>query len=43
MEFESQEDKVGGKRGAPPGKQECLMSSAGWARGVLMFMGEHSM
>jgi hypothetical protein len=27
MEFERQYDEFGGKRGAPPGKEECLMSS----------------
>jgi hypothetical protein len=26
MEFEKQYDKVGGKRGGPQGKEECLMS-----------------
>jgi len=25
MEFEKQYDKFGGKRGAPPGKEECLI------------------
>jgi hypothetical protein len=25
MEFEKQYDEFGGKRGAPPGKEECLM------------------
>jgi hypothetical protein len=36
-------DKVGGKRGATPGKEECLMWSSRWARGVLMVMEEHRM
>jgi len=40
MEFETQYDELGGKRGASPGKEECLMLSAGWARGVLMLMEE---
>jgi hypothetical protein len=26
MEFERQDDEFGGKRGAPPGEKECLMS-----------------
>jgi hypothetical protein len=26
MEFERQYDEFGGKRGAPQGKEECLMS-----------------
>jgi len=29
MEFERQYDEIGGKRGTPPGKEECLMWSAG--------------
>jgi len=47
MEFERQYDDCGGKRGAPPGKEECLIWSAGWsagwARGVLMLMKERGM
>jgi len=43
MEFEWQYDEFGGKRGAQPGKEECLMWSAGWARGVLMLIEEHKM
>jgi hypothetical protein len=26
MEFERQYDEFGGKRGVPPGEEECLMS-----------------
>jgi len=26
MEFERQYDEFGGKRGAPPGEEKCLMS-----------------
>ena len=33
MEFETQYDEFGGQRGAPPANEECLMWSAGWARG----------
>jgi len=40
MEFERQHDELGGKRGAPPGKEMCLMWCARWARGVLMVMEE---
>jgi hypothetical protein len=40
MEFERQYDEFGGKRGAPPTKEECLMWSA---RGVLMLMEERGM
>jgi len=29
MEFERQYDEFAGKRGAPPGKEECLIWSAG--------------
>jgi hypothetical protein len=36
MEFEKQYDQFGGKRGAPPGKEECLTWCARLARGVLM-------
>jgi hypothetical protein len=43
MEFKRQYDEFGGTRGAPPGKEECLMWSAGWARGVLMLMEECGM
>ena len=27
-------DEFGGKRGVPPGQEECLMGSLRWARGV---------
>jgi len=40
MEFERQCDQFTQKRGVPPGKEECLMWSAGWARGVMMVMEE---
>jgi len=43
MVFERQYDGFRGKRGAPPGKEECLMWSEEWARGVLMLMEEHRM
>ena len=33
-------DEFGGKRGAPSGKDQCLMWSLRWARGVLMVMAE---
>jgi len=36
-------DEFGGKRGAPPGKEECLMWSSRWAMGVLMVMEERRM
>jgi len=36
-------DEFGGKRGAPSGKEECLMRSSRWARGVLMVMAERRM
>jgi len=36
-------DEFGGKRGAPPGNEECLMWSSRWARGVLMVMEERRM
>ena len=36
-------DEFGGKRGAPPGKEECLMWSSRWARGVLMVIEERRM
>jgi len=35
-----QYDEFGGKRGAPPGKEERLMWCARWERGVLMAMEE---
>jgi len=38
MEFERQYDEFGGKRGAPLGKEKCLMSCVRWARAVLMVM-----
>jgi len=40
MEIERQYDEFGGRRGAPQGKEECLMSCARWASGVLMVMEE---
>jgi len=40
MEFQWQYDEFAGKRGTPPGKEECLMWSAGWARGVKKVMEE---
>jgi len=43
MEFERQYDEFVGKRGAQPGKEECLMWSAGWARGEMMVMEEYGM
>jgi len=36
-------DEFRGKRGARPGKEECLMWSSRWARGVLMLMEERRM
>jgi len=36
-------DEFGGKWGAPSGKEECLMWSLRWARGVLMVMVERRM
>jgi hypothetical protein len=38
--FERQYDNFGGKRGAPQGKEECMLRCAWWARGVLMVMEE---
>jgi len=38
MEFERQYDEFVENRGAPRGKEECLIWSAGWARGVTMVM-----
>jgi hypothetical protein len=43
MEFEKPYDEVGGKICVPPGKKDCLMWSAGWARGVLMLIEECEM
>jgi hypothetical protein len=43
MEFEMQYDEFRGKSGAPPGKEECMMWSARWARGVMMLMEERGM
>jgi len=40
MENEWQYDEFGGRRGVPAGKEECLMSCARWARGVLIVMEE---
>jgi hypothetical protein len=39
-EFETGDDEFRAKRGAPPGKQEFLMSCAKWARGVPLAMEE---
>ena len=36
-------DEFVGKRGAPPGKEECLLWSSRWARGVPMLMEERKM
>jgi len=41
MDFARHYDEFGGKRGVPPGMEECLMWSAGWAMGVLMVKEEH--
>jgi hypothetical protein len=41
MKLERQYDEFRGKRGMPPGKEKCLIWSAGWARGVLMLMEKH--
>ena len=41
--LKSKYDEFGGKRGAPPGKEECLMRSSRWARGVLMVIQERRM
>ena len=43
MQFERQYDEFGGKRGAPPGKEECPMWSTGWAKGVMLVMEECGM
>jgi hypothetical protein len=43
MEFERQQDTFAGKGGAPQGKEECLMWSAGWARAVMMVMEVYRM
>jgi len=43
MEFERQYDEFGGNSGAPSGEEECLMRSAGRARGLLMVMEECGM
>jgi len=43
MECERQCDEFAGKRVAPPEEEECLMWSAGWARGVMMVMEECGM
>jgi len=43
MEFERQYDRFTGKRGAPPGKEECLMWSARWPTAVMMVMEECGM
>ena len=36
-------DEFRGKRGVPPGKEECLMWSSRWVRAVLMVMEERRM
>jgi len=36
-------DEFGGNRGAPAGKEECLMWISRWPWGVLMVMEEHRM
>jgi len=43
MDFERQYDGFVGERGAPPGTEECLMWSAGWASGVMIVMEECGM
>jgi len=43
MEFESQCVKFGEKSGMPSGKEECLMGSSGWTRGVQMMMEDCEM
>jgi hypothetical protein len=43
MELERQYDEFQGKIGAPPGKEECLKWSAGWAKRVMMVMEECGM
>jgi hypothetical protein len=43
MEYETQYDELEAKKGAPPGKNECLICSAGWARGVMIVMEECGM
>jgi len=40
IEFQRQYDEFGGKGGAPPGQEECLMYCTRWVRGVLMVMEE---
>jgi hypothetical protein len=35
-----QYDEFGGKGGVPPGKEQCVMWCARWARGVLTVMEE---
>jgi len=34
MSLKGKYDEFGGKRGAPPGKEECLMWRFEWARGA---------
>jgi len=43
MQSERQYDEFAGKRGVSAGKEECLMWSAGWARGEMMVMEECGM
>jgi hypothetical protein len=43
MEFERHKDELGGHRDAPPGKEEWLICSAGWASGELMLREERRM
>jgi len=40
MGIERQYNEFGRRRGAPPGKEKCLISCARWARGVLLVMEE---
>jgi hypothetical protein len=43
MEFDSQYNELAGKSGSPPGKEEGLMWSVGWSRGVMMVMAKCGM
>jgi hypothetical protein len=40
MEIEWQYNEFRGQCAVPPGEEECLMSCARWARGVLMVIEE---